>query len=138
MGIQALDLFLGQGSSFPAFRNRQAYHAESMNVSIVSTSRSAISPSGISTVRNVSEVAKGERTPWTEKSTSRGRRTGNSDSGTGSHVPSDKRTIGIGQPQYRWRPIDQSRSLNRMTFLPTPRASTAAEIASMAAAEHNP
>src|SRR5450756_2388093 len=92
---------------------RRKYHDESINVSIVSVSRRAARPYLGHLVRQKSALS-------ASGLYSRGSSTGSSDRGTATIPATSQCTTGIGQPQYRWREINQSRSRYLTERLPIP------------------
>ncbi len=114
-GSQAFTTSGSKGaSSLRASVNRRWYQDESTKVSIVSVSRRA-GPAhfGQWVFTQSVAVASGEVAPSVgSKSTTSGRVTGRSSSGTGTMPHSWQYTTGIGVPQKRCREISQSRSRN--------------------------
>src|ERR1700722_6881132 len=97
-------------SSDHGSQKRRKYHEESTKVSMVSVSRSAGPPHfGHVTKRNVGWRLSGD-SPVGRDSASSGGRTGNWSSGPPTMPSSGQNTTGMGQPQYRWRDTNQSRS----------------------------
>src|SRR6478735_6881459 len=111
--IQALAFSTSNGPSvYDGEQKRRKYHDESTKVSIVSLSRLAGPPhEGQSTLTHSSAAASGE-VPFGFRSAPRrsGSTTGSCSSGTGTSPQEGQCTIGIGQPQNRWRDSSQSRS----------------------------
>ena len=109
-----------------------------MNVSIVSVSRRAGSPQvGQGTFTQSSSWARGEA-PLPLKARLRGSSTGNWSTGTGTTPQLSQWITGIGQPQYRWREMSQSRSRNWTRSLPQPSCSAKATMTCFACAEGMP
>src|SRR5947199_6846933 len=97
-------------SAVQGSQKRRKYQDESTKVSMVSVSRSAGPPHlGQVANRKVGWYFSGD-SPVGRNSTSSGATIGSSSTGTGTMPSSGQYTIGIGQPQNRWRLTSQSRS----------------------------
>src|SRR5436309_9922055 len=114
---------------------RKKYQDESTNVSIVSVSRRAGLPHvGQATSTKPGCRASGDSPPR-RKSTSSGRSTGRSPSGTATSPCSSQWMMGIGAPQYRCREISQSRKRYVTAARPLPCSSSHLVTAAMLSGE---